>query len=369
MSELRLLTLASLEDVSEQAWDELVLAMPRPSPFLLHAWLVEWWRQYAPGRQLAVHVAFRGERLAAALPLCVGRRGGLRVAEFLGGEQSHLADLLLASGEGREAAEAVSGAVGRMRIDYADLFGLPDGSRLGGAVGQRLNVLERVEAPVLDLPGGWEAAYGAKASSKTRNGHRRKWKRLAELGRLEARTVSAPEELAAAILEGQRLHALRWRGLRDRSDLTDERGRAAMRAGYRVLAERDVARVALLELDGRAVAFNAYFRLGDVLYSHRLAFDPELARFSPGLLCTLAMVEQAAEAGVRRVEWLGGTEDYKLQLMDRFEPLYEGLGLARTPQGAAAVVGRLATIRLRRRLKRSPALRRLYLRRPAIASP
>ena len=35
-------------------WDELVGAMARPTPFLLHAWLEEWWRHLSDGARLAV---------------------------------------------------------------------------------------------------------------------------------------------------------------------------------------------------------------------------------------------------------------------------------------------------------------------------
>src|SRR5436190_2123276 len=31
------------------SWDALFRAMPRPSPFLLHCWVVEWWRHYGEG--------------------------------------------------------------------------------------------------------------------------------------------------------------------------------------------------------------------------------------------------------------------------------------------------------------------------------
>src|SRR5438046_269944 len=68
----------------------------------------------------------------------------------------------------------------------------------------------------------------------------------------------------------------------------------------------------------------------------------------------------AAAEGAERVEFLGGDERYKLELADRLEPLHEALGLARTPQGRAVVAGRLTMILLRRQLKRSPALHRLY---------
>jgi hypothetical protein len=40
-------------------WDELVLAQPRPSPFLLHAWLLEWIRHYGETGAVSVHIARR----------------------------------------------------------------------------------------------------------------------------------------------------------------------------------------------------------------------------------------------------------------------------------------------------------------------
>jgi CelD/BcsL family acetyltransferase involved in cellulose biosynthesis len=96
------------------------------------------------------------------------------------------------------------------------------------------------------------------------------------------------------------------------------------------------------------------------MYVHRLAFDPALGRYSPGLVNTLDALEWAGEEGLELVEYLGGDERYKLELSDRLEPLYEGLGLARTPQGRAVVAARLGIIHSRRRLKRSERLRRLY---------
>src|SRR4029450_3803350 len=48
-------------------WDELVRSMRRPSPFLLHTWLTEWWRHYGEGNELCVLVAHRDGRLVGAL--------------------------------------------------------------------------------------------------------------------------------------------------------------------------------------------------------------------------------------------------------------------------------------------------------------
>jgi len=72
-----------------------------------------------------------------------------------------------------------------------------------------------------------------------------------------------------------------------------------------------------------------------------------------------AYVVEFAE-GARIVEFLGGAERYKLALADRLEPLYEAIGLAPTLRGRLAVAAVVNGIRLRRRAKRSEALRRFY---------
>jgi CelD/BcsL family acetyltransferase involved in cellulose biosynthesis len=122
-----------------------------------------------------------------------------------------------------------------------------------------------------------------------------------------------------------------------------------------------VPRIVLLELEGRAIAFHYYLVLEGCMYVHRLGFDPEFARFSPGLVNTLDAIEAAAAEGATRVEFLGGAERYKVELADGFEPLCHGLGLASGPRAWAAVAAQLGVIRLRLRLKESPRLRKVYV--------
>ena len=208
------------------------------------------------------------------------------------------------------------------------MYGLPTASRLAKALGPSLEVIQRVEAPVLDLGPGWEAVYQAKTSSKKRNLHRRRRRQLAELGRLEVVVARDLDELEPALEDAFRLHDLRWDGRPDGSGFATPAGRTFQREAIAALAELDVPRIVLLKLDGRAVAFHYYFAFEGRMYVHRLAFDPALARFSPGLVNTLDTIEAAADEGLTRVEFLGGAERYKTELADGFEPLCHGLGLA-----------------------------------------
>ncbi len=129
------ITTATAFDGLAGEWDELVRAMPRPSPFLLHGWLSEWWRHYCDGLDLAVQVARRDGRLVAALPVVVRRRAGLRIAVFMGGRTAVLPDLLIApDAPSHVAAELTT----RVDADVADFHGLPRGSRIADALGPRL---------------------------------------------------------------------------------------------------------------------------------------------------------------------------------------------------------------------------------------
>ena len=60
------------------------------------------------------------------------------------------------------------------------------------------------------------------------------------------------------------------------------------------------------------------------------------------------------------MEYLGGGERYKRELADRFDPMYQGYGLARGPVGHVYVARARMSIALRRRLKRSERLHQLY---------
>jgi CelD/BcsL family acetyltransferase involved in cellulose biosynthesis len=345
-------------------WDSLVRSMRRPSPFMLHAWLEEWWRHLAGDARLAVVTARRDGRLVGALPLMIHKRFGLRVATFVGGRDSALADLLLDVAEPDGTAEAIVRELQLQHFDLLDVFGLPADSRLARAAGADLAVHERVEAPVMLMPDGFDAAYRAKRGSKRRAEHRRRMRRLLENGNAEFTVARTIGELQSALEEGFRLNDLRWQGRPDRSLFATPEGHAFHRAVLPRLAQHDLARILLLRSQGRVVAFQYWLALGGSMVSTRRAFDPSFRQFSPGVLTMLHALEEASAQGLTRVEFLGGPEPYKLEFCDEFEPLHEGLGLAGV-RGWALARAQVSMLDLRRRVRNSESLHKLYVDRLA----
>ena len=348
-------------------WDDLAAALPRANPFVLHAWLEEWWRHLAGDATLAVVVARRDGRLVGALPLMIHRRLGVRTATFIGGGDSALVDLLLAEGEPDATATALVEELRRQPFDLLDVFGLPAGSRLVRAAAGDVVAHERVEAPVMLMPEGFDAAYKAKRGSKRRAEHRRRMRRLLESGDAEFTIVRTIDELRPALEEGFRVNALRWEGRPDRSLFSTEAGHAFHRAVLPRLAELDIARILLLRSEGRVVAFQYWLAYRGSMVSCRRAFDPTFSKFSPGMLTMLHALEDASEEGLTRVEFLGGPEPYKLELCDGYEPLYQGIGLAGGVRGHLVARAELGMLGVRRRVRHSEGLRKLYVDRLAPA--
>jgi CelD/BcsL family acetyltransferase involved in cellulose biosynthesis len=345
----------------EPEWDMLVNSMPRPSPFLTHAWIATWLNHYADGHEPSIVVARRHGRIVGALPLMTTRTTWLRTLEFIGGSHSALADILLAPEE-QEAGAALVQRARRIPHDAAKLYGLPSASQLERLTGRGLHFLERAEAPVLDLAESWETVYTSKTSKRTRSLHRRRRRQLAKLGPLEVGVARNPAELPAALEEAFRLHRMRRADLPDASGFTTVRGMAFHRDVIRHLASRDIARIVLMRLSGEAIAFHYFLALAGRMYVHCLGFDPAYARFSPGLLTTLDAIGFADREGLSRVEFLGGAERYKVELADRFEPMHQGIGWGATRRGSIAVACARGAITARQRVKKSPRVHRAYVK-------
>ena len=185
-------------------------------------------------------------------------------------------------------------------------------------------------------------------------------RQLEEWGSVECSIARTPEELAPALEEALHVHSLRWSDRRDPTGFGTEIGKRFHRAAILRLAESNISRQATIRLDGRAIAFALYLQLENRAYGLIMGFDPAFGRFGLGSEAKLQSVEAAAEEGVTLVELLGANADHKRRLTDRFDPIYQGIGLARTRRGRAAAAALLGGIRLRRAAKRSTKLRKLY---------
>jgi CelD/BcsL family acetyltransferase involved in cellulose biosynthesis len=342
------------------AWDGLVERMPRPSPYLLSSWVNAWFSERGFESRPYVLVAERGDELVGIAPFALQRRGRVEVAMFAGGDESALGDVVLAPGEPPETARRLLAGLAASAADMLDVFGLPARSVLAEAAGPRLRVVQRVESPVTEMPDGWEAAYKRHRSGNRRNQDRRRERQLGELGALEFSLATDAEAVRKDLPDAFELHRLRWQGRPDRSTFGLPAGRRFQRVALPQMADEGRFAMLTMRLDGRPLAFHSWFVVGSSIYFHRNAFDAKLARYGPGLVALRRSLAEAAERGATRVEYLGGAEQFKCDLADSFEPLYQGFGLGHGIAGRAYVIRAQLALAIRKRLKQNEHLHRLY---------
>ncbi len=340
-------------------WDTLVRASDPPSPFLLHDWIEHWRRAHAPESEPVLVVARRGGRLCAGLPLLVTAGNSLRTGWLPGGFTSQRTDLLALPGDAL-AARAVVEALPLVGVDLLRGFGVRAGSRLAEAVPDA-QLLERSRVPVLHMPHGWTVARAQVLSRGHRKQAARRLRRLAEHGAVSFEVAADASATRAVLDEVVRLHVARWQGRPDRSGFATERGRAFHAAALPALAEAGHARIAVLRVDGRAIAFDCWLTVGGWCYGYRCAFDPAFAAYSPGRQIMFAAFDRADAEGMSSYDFGQEEHDYKVRLATAVEPIYELVGPAFTPRGRAAASLRATAVAVRSGLRRHPLAHRAYV--------
>lgn len=134
--------------------------------------------------------------------------------------------------------------------------------------------------------------FGLKRSGSTRKKLRQDWKRLSAVGTAEVVNDRTPGGVREAFETFLALEAGSWKGTRGTALLCDAADSAFARRLIGDLAEQGKASVALLRIEGRAIAAQVLMYSGATAYTWKTAFNSEYARYSPGAL----LVDKVTEA-------------------------------------------------------------------------
>ena len=126
--------------------------------------------------------------------------------------------------------------------------------------------------------------FGIKRSGSTRKKLRQDWNRLTALGVVEVLNDRTPEGAAQAFETFLALEKASWKGAQGTALLSDSRDAVFVRNLLQQLAARQNASVALLRVNGEAVAAQVLMYCGATAYTWKTAFDANYAKYSPGTL-------------------------------------------------------------------------------------
>lgn len=294
--------------IHRNAWLDLAGRAVEHNIFLDADFALSAARHAAPAlrpRFLAVRGVVEGRmRLVGLFALAPGGAGLTGVAQAWMHVYASLGGPLLDAACAAQALDAVFAWVGAEMPSAGGLL-LPGLSRDGATAalladrsgdGEACRTLEARARAVLPCDAG------AAGLAETKE-HRRQQRRLGELGRLEFTLESDPVAVRAGVERFLALETAGWKGAAGTALLQDVGATAFARSALRLMARRGAARVASLTLDGRPVALGLVLVEGDTAAFWKIAFDPDFARYSPGVLLTLRLSETlAADPAIRFVD-------------------------------------------------------------------
>jgi CelD/BcsL family acetyltransferase involved in cellulose biosynthesis len=121
---------------------------------------------------------------------------------------------------------------------------------------------------------------------------RRVGRRLSELGALLFTKTTGPHAGDAALDDFLLVEASGWKGAAGTAALANAAACEFIRTALHGLAQEGKVVVNRILLDGGAIAAGITLRSGDSAWFWKIAYDERFARFSPGVLLTLALTEK-----------------------------------------------------------------------------
>jgi CelD/BcsL family acetyltransferase involved in cellulose biosynthesis len=340
-------------------WDDLVSRIGA-DPFMSVWWTNAWFTWFAPHRRPCIVTVWRGNELAAVLPL------DRRWQELSWGERL---PALQIPADSAEAAAALASAVfagghGRVGLTLVDATdpGLSVWRHEARTAGYDLVEEHADESPFIALAGTW-GDFEAGLEAKFVRELRRRRRRLDEVGQVEVELLDGTRELDRALSEGFGIEGSGWKSA-EGSAVTSDASRLAFFTDIaRSAARRGALRLAFLRLDGRPIAFQFSLVQGGAYYFVKGGYDVEYRRYSPGQLLVAATIEASFAAGLDRFEFLGSADAFKLDWTNTFRDRLRVTATARSPRGLVATVAGKAVPLASRVLRRVAVPARALLER------
>ena len=134
--------------------------------------------------------------------------------------------------------------------------------------------------------------FGVKRSGSTRKKLRQDWNRLTSLGVVDVVNERAPEAALQAFETFLTLEKASWKGAQGTALLSDAEDAVFVRALLQNLVVGRNASVALLRVNGEAIAAQVLMYGGDTAYTWKTAFDASYGKYSPGALLIDRVTEE-----------------------------------------------------------------------------
>ena len=326
---VRITCLNDLESLWSRAgeWNALVRENRTDTVFQTFEWQASWCRAFGHDVRLLVLLAETDGVLVGIAPLMISHRTLLRrprrVLEFIGSDSADFCDFIVRDPD-------VSAAFLEWLLEHRDLWDVVDLANIAetspllefvpqlvGPRGHAVDVEHLQEAPTRLFR---DPEEDRKLLSKKSIRRHENWFRRA--GTLDFRFIEDSGEALSHLETLFDQHVRRWGPEGFPSRFLDERHRAFYRNLVELMLPTAVARLSVLEFDGRPIAYEFGFEYGNRYYAVKPSFEPEYADHSPGMLIQKYCMADLIERGVGEYDFTVGDEPYKYRFANHVRNAY-----------------------------------------------
>ncbi len=316
MLEIKLLKstseLIEIADSWNTLWEESdsTSALTRCRPLAI------WLEHFAADREFRAVTVWESNQLVAAIPLIVGKKKGLKVAELPNNSWSISGDLLLSENcnqsqtldaliKGLNQINTLAIWLDWIRVDQLKWWMLQEklAQRFQAAYTKTRFAISEIHTP---------ESFEQYEQALSKN-HRKKTKRairgLQQSGNVET-TAYSSQELNHHLDEAFDLEHRSWKGQNGSSILSEPRIETYFRQLAQQLDQEGLLALEFLRFDGKAIAFDLGYLAKGTRGSHKISFDKEFAKYSPGQVLVAKQIENAsASENVFNFDSIGPTTD------------------------------------------------------------
>jgi CelD/BcsL family acetyltransferase involved in cellulose biosynthesis len=312
---------AALRAIAED-WDDLWRRSDVTMPTLCAEPAASWIETFAPDRQARILTVRQGTRLVGALPV-IGRklRRAIPIGDVPLNQWSANGDLLIDT-EAGTAAVAHHLAEAMCNLPWPLLWF----QMVPWQAGQWTILAEKLAGlgARVDTSAGFDVArtslnrpfdtYFADRPKNLRRSVRKDLKRIESKGRVELRLLDelSPDEVEESLRRAFAIEDSGWKGEAGTSVLRSKGIFEFYLRQAKYFARRGVLRLAFLECDGKAIAFEVGWIGKGVYHSFKVGYDEDYRKFGPGHLLRGRLIE-------------AGCSDPRLQFVDFQGPVNQAL--------------------------------------------
>jgi CelD/BcsL family acetyltransferase involved in cellulose biosynthesis len=346
-------------------WDRLWRANPQNEIFSTFAWARASWLAYGHKRVLCTPVVYEGSTVVGILPLArVGK-----TLRFVGAPRSDYNDMLCAADTGPETLRVALEALAADAPACARgvLENVPEDSML---LRHWRQILHRPPLKLHNSPSSvchsvLFSSHGDSVldSILKKKKLRQRAKKMRQLGNFVFRHLESRAEIKAQLPEFFQQHMRRRAQMGDKSLFCFEESRNFYQALVDELDPARELRFAVIELDGKPVAFHFGFECNGKFVYYKPTFELQLRQYSPGEVLNGELFEYAGRRGLREFDFTVGDEAYKARYANRTRYNHTLFFFRHTARGRIEHL----LCHAKDRIKKHPSLLR-WVRTPAAAT-